>query len=251
LALTSPATRALRLPRLIAHRGAAGQAPENTLAALRRAAELGARWVEFDVKLSRDGRLYLLHDDTLDRTTSGRGPAAPRAWAELAALDAGSWFGREFAGERIPELGDVLALLGELDLGANVEIKPCPGREAETGRAVAQALRRSWPAQLPVSLVSSFSEPALEAARAEAPELPRGLCFEGLPADWHERLRRLGGLTLTADQQPLDRAAVAAIKATGVTLALFTVNDRARAEQLLEWGADALFTDRLDLLAGL
>ncbi len=246
-----PRTTPIRLPRVIAHRGAAAFAPENTLASLSRAAELGARWVEFDVKLSRDGHLFLLHDDTLDRTTNGRGPAAAAAWEQLAALDAGSWFGPQFAGERIPELHDVFALLDRLGLGANVEIKPCPGREADTGAAVAQATLRLWPARLPVPLLSSFSGEALDAARRVAPHLPRGLCFESLPGDWAARMRRHGCASLHCDHVPLGADDVAAIHAVGVPLAVYTVNDPARARQLLGWGVDGVFTDRLDLLAGL
>ena len=112
------------LPRLLAHRGALLHAPENTLASLRAAARLGAGWVEFDVQRSRDGRLFLLHDEELARTTDGRGLAAARAWDELAALDAGRWFDAGFAGERLPTLEQVVALCEELHLGANMEIKP-------------------------------------------------------------------------------------------------------------------------------
>ncbi len=242
---------AIRLPRVIAHRGAAAFAPENTRASLARAAALGARWVEFDVKLSRDGHLFLLHDDTLDRTTDGRGAAAAASWEQLAALDAGRWFGPAFAGERLPELHEVFALLDRLGLGANVEIKPCPGREAETGAAVAEATLRLWPARLPVPLLSSFSGEALDAARQAAPHLPRGLCFEGLPGDWAARMRRHGCASLHCDHVPLGAADVAVIKRAGVPLAVYTVNDPARARQLLAWGVDGLFTDRLDLLADL
>src|SRR5579859_520454 len=95
---------ALVLPAVIGHRGAAASAPENTLAGLRRAHALGASWVEFDVQLSRDARCILLHDDTIDRTTSGRGKAAAMELDALRRVDAGAWFSPEFTGERIPTL---------------------------------------------------------------------------------------------------------------------------------------------------
>ena len=136
----SPARALPELPRVIGHRGAAAVAPENTLASLRRAKELGAGWVEFDVKLTRDGAAVLIHDERLERTTDGRGEVARTTLAELRKLDAGAWFDPAFAGERVPTLGDALALCGELGLGINVEVKPCPGREAETARVAVETL---------------------------------------------------------------------------------------------------------------
>ncbi len=94
---------------VVGHRGAAAHAPENTLASFRLAAEQGARMVEFDAKLSSDGVVILMHDDLLDRTTNGRGPAAAMPWSEIAALDAGSWFSDAYRGEGVPRLDQTLA----------------------------------------------------------------------------------------------------------------------------------------------
>ena len=125
---------------VIGHRGAAAAAPENTLASLRKAKELGASWVEFDVKLTRDGVPILMHDERLERTTNGRGEVAQATLAELQELDAGGWFGPAFRGERVPTFEAALGLCAELGLGINVEIKPCPGREAETARVAVETL---------------------------------------------------------------------------------------------------------------
>src|SRR3990172_9877913 len=95
-------------PVVIAHRGASGSCPENTLAAFRRAAALGADMIELDVQLTRDGEVVVIHDWTLDRTTSGTGPVRACSLAELRRLDAGAWFDAAFAGERVPTLGEVL-----------------------------------------------------------------------------------------------------------------------------------------------
>ena len=126
----------MKPPKVIGHRGAAENAPENTLESFRAAAAEGARWVEFDAKLTADNAVIILHDDDLDRTTNGKGPAKLNTLAELKALDAGSWFkpGLQpgFAGARIPTLAETLRLLGELDLSANVELKPCPGDRKST-----------------------------------------------------------------------------------------------------------------------
>jgi glycerophosphoryl diester phosphodiesterase len=97
-------------PLLIAHRGGAVEAPENTLAAFRYSLALGIRWFELDVQMSRDGALVVFHDETLDRTTNGDGPIGSLTLEDLRRLDAGSWFGSQYAGERIPTLREVLEL---------------------------------------------------------------------------------------------------------------------------------------------
>jgi glycerophosphoryl diester phosphodiesterase len=161
------------IPRIIGHRGAAAAAPENTLAGIARAHALGCRWVELDAKLSYDRIALLMHDDRLERTTDGSGLFADRTAAELRRLDAGRWKAPEFAGEPIPTLAEAIGLMERLGMGANIEIKACPGREVETGSRVAAELRLLWPRGHGL-LVSSFSAASLEAARAAAPELPRG-----------------------------------------------------------------------------
>ncbi|HZB93733.1 MAG TPA: glycerophosphodiester phosphodiesterase family protein, partial [Stellaceae bacterium] len=120
--------------------------------------------VEFDVRLTRDGRCILLHDDTLDRTTSGQGPAAAMSFDEIRRYDAGSWFGPDFAGQRVPSLDETVDLLGRLELGAVIELKPAPGAEAATGRAAAALVAAHWPQSLPPPLLSSFKTAALAAA---------------------------------------------------------------------------------------
>jgi glycerophosphoryl diester phosphodiesterase len=110
-------------PFLIAHRGGATEAPENTLAAFRHALSLGIRYVELDVQMSSDGELVVIHDETLDRTTSGSGPVGDHTYEELRRLDAGSWFAPEYAGERIPTLREVLDLCVLEGVGVVIELK--------------------------------------------------------------------------------------------------------------------------------
>src|SRR5207253_7001378 len=124
-------------PRYIAHRGAGKLAPENTLAAMRAGYARGYRMVEFDVKLSGDGVAFLLHDDTLDRTTSGRGRADALSWSELSKLDAGRWHSPVFAGEALPTFAQVVQWSIGNGVACNVELKPVPGFERVTGAAVA------------------------------------------------------------------------------------------------------------------
>ncbi len=231
------------LTSVVGHRGAAAHAPENTLASLRRAHELGADWVEFDVKLTRDGVPILMHDAKLKRTTNGSGLVATLDYASIAQLDAGAWFPGSFAGEQVPTLEAAIDLLLELGVAANVEIKPCPGREVETGQVVAEALTRLWPEDGPPLLVSSFARSSLRAARAAAPDLPLGLLTELLPDDWPEALRDLDCTTLHLWHTPLRLEKLRTVIDHGVPVLLYTVNDPRRAADLLANGAAGIITD--------
>jgi glycerophosphoryl diester phosphodiesterase len=240
------------LPWVIGHRGAAGSAPENTLASFRRAAALGARWVEFDVRLSADGRCILLHDDTVERTTDGQGRADRLMLEDLSGLDAGGWFGREFAGEPIPTLEETIDLLSELGLGANVEIKPGAGMEAVTGAAVARVVAASWPGHLPPPLLSSFKPASLAAALDAEPELARGLLVGALPADWRSQAAALRCVTIHCDHRKLRPTQAREVRAAGFPLLAYTVNEAARAKELMGWGVSAVISDNPErLLAGI
>ncbi len=237
------------LPRVIGHRGAAALAPENTLESIREAKRLGAGGVEFDAKLSADGIPLLFHDDMLERTTSGQGPVAAMAMRDIRRLDAGLWFGPQWRRTPVPLLDDALKLVAELDLAANVEIKPCPRREVETTKAVIASIRRSWPRQRSTLLLSSFSLASLRAARVMAPELPRGLLVWETPADWLVQARELGCVSIHCADEYLTPGWAAEIKAQGFGLAVYTVNDPRRARELLGWGVDAIITDSPGVIA--
>lgn len=222
----------VKVARVVGHRGAAGDSPENTLAGLREAARQGALWAEVDAKLTADGVPILLHDDTLERTTGGRGRVARLTLAELRGIDAGM-------GETIPTLAEAVSLAAELGLGMNVELKPCRGREAETGRRVAELLAES---AIPLTL-SSFGEEALVAAREAAPGLPRALLVRRIPADWRQRLERVGAEALHCGRRGLKRRQVREVTAAGIPLRCYTVNDPEEARKLFAWGVEAVFTD--------
>jgi len=235
-------------PHLLAHRGGGSLAPENTLAALRAAVRHGFRAVEFDAKLTRDGVTILMHDDTLDRTTNGRGPIARADWHVLQRLDAGSRHHPRFAEEPIPTLVSALDLCQELRLWPNVEIKPCQGRERETGAAVAQEVFHHWMASMP-PLLSSFSLAALEAAREAAPQLPRGLLVTEVPDNWRKQVDRLGCFSLHCDQRAATASLLKEATTAGYPVLCYTVNRTQTARQLLLRGVSALVTDRLDLIS--
>lgn len=237
-----------RLPRVIGHRGAAGHAPENTLASIRKAAVLGAQWVEFDTMLSRDDHVILFHDDALKRLTGAAGMTADTDLADLQRLEAGAWFSKDFKGEPIPTLDQAVALLAELGLGANVEIKPTPGREAETGRAVARAVAEQWPATLPAPLLSSFKTEALAAAREAAPGIERALLVFKVPKDWRAQLEALDCTALHCRHQDLTSTAAATVVRDGFFLRCYTVNEPLRAKALYAWGVDGVVSDYPDRL---
>jgi glycerophosphoryl diester phosphodiesterase len=241
--------RATPIPRLIGHRGAAGLAPENTLAAIRAGAAAGAPMVEFDAKLTADGHVILMHDDTLERTTDGVGPVAMHTLAQIRRLDAGRWFAPAFAGERVPTMAEALALVLELAIAVNIEVKPCPGREQETAAAVIAAAKAIWPADVALPLVSSFDVAALEVALDAAPDWPRGYLIWDRPDDWAAIADRLGAATLNVCHEREDAASLAAYAATGRPVLAYTVNDVARARVLFGLGVAGVFTDRPDLLA--
>lgn len=236
-------------PRLFAHRGGGSLAPENTLGAIRVGQSLGYSAHEIDVKLARDGVIVLLHDATLERTTSGTGRAADLPWSALRELDAGSWHSAPFHGERLPSYEEAARLFRSRDTKVNVEIKPTPGFDVRTGREVALATRELWRGAEVMPLFSSFSFEALMAAKDAAPELQRAWLVDTVTdADW-ERLEALEAVAIHTSHKKLDPAMVPRLHEAGYRVNLYTVNEVIRAEELLAAGVDGLFTDNLQVFA--
>lgn len=231
-------------PRIIAHRCGGALAPENSLAGLAIAARLGCRAVEFDVMLTADGVPLLIHDETLRRTTTGRGRVAEMTLAEIRRFDAGGPHHAAFAVAPAPTFGEALAACQRLGLWPNIEIKPAAGREEATGEVVGRWLAEHWNG---AGVVSSFSEKSALAARRVLPQFPQALLVERLPADWRARFDRRGACAVHLAADHLTPQQAAALNDAGVTWAAYTVNDRARGERLFALGAAALFTDRPDL----
>ena len=233
-------------PRWIAHRGAGKLAPENTLAAFRVGASHGYRAFECDVKLSSDGVPFVLHDATLQRTTRERGVASQRPWAELSRIDAGGWHSRAYAGETIPSFEAIGAYCLRNGFALDVEIKPTPGAEEETGRVVAQAAARLWRGAPVPPLLSSFRMDALVAAQAAEPALPRAMLLDSWRNGWFEEAQALGCVAVVTDYVMLDAAVIARIHGAGMRALAYTVNDAATAKWLLGCGIDGIVTDAVD-----
>ena len=235
-------------PRIIAHRGGGKLAPENTLAGMRKARQMGYAGVEFDVMLAADATPVLMHDQTLERTTSGRGAIADTAYSDLLKLDAGSWYSSEHAGEPVPSFERAGRLCVELGLWADVEIKPSKGFEAQTGKAAALLARELWRGVPLQPLLSSFQPASLAAAKAAAPEIARGALTPSIPPDWEQWMRLLGCVSLHCDYRMLLPQQAREVRDAGYWLLCYTVNDPAIARVLFRWGVDAIVTDRLDLI---
>jgi len=239
---------ALKIPKIIGHRGARGYAPENTFESVRTAAEMGVEWVELDVKLTKDDIPIIFHDDTLDRTTNGSGPVAEANWADIQNLEAGSWFADSFGGAPVPSLEDMLELIIDLNLGFNLEIKPCPGRDTDTAEAALDYVSRVWDDHDRL-LISSFSPVSLETAQNMAPEWSRGfLLEEEWPENWQELADYLAVSTMNINGNTCTREQVEDVIDLGKPVLAYTINDPQRARTLQSWGVDAFFTDVPDVI---
>ncbi len=240
--------------KVLAHRGGGKLAPENTIAGLKEGLARGFRAVEFDVMLARDGVPVVMHDPYLGRTVAGSGNVFDYDAAELAAMDAGSWFGKQFQGEPVPLFGDFAAFCKASGIWMNIEIKPAPGYEAVTGEVVAAATRAMFASEIAagdvaqVPLLSSFSEVALAAAQKAAPDLARAVLFDAVPRNWEPRARALGAVAVHTNHKHLTAEVAREIRLAGFGLFCYTVNNPIRARELLAWGVHGFCTDRIDLI---
>jgi len=231
-------------PLLVAHRGVSARFPENTMAAFTAAADEGARMLELDVGLSADGALVVLHDATLDRTTSGQGLLSQIPLDRLQELDAGSWFDPRFAAERLPTLQQVFEALGER-IAINVEIKPEAVSSSVEGGIEEKvvALARHHQLQSRV-VVSSFEPAAVSRVKRLAPEIQAAVLYH------HEidfdpvqlaGLFRADGMHL--NKRHVSAETVDALHAAGLYVGVYTANEPGDLRRLAAMGVDAIFTD--------
>ncbi len=233
---------------LFAHRGASALAPENTLAAMQLAQKLGAKWVEFDVTLSKDGDVFVFHDKTLDRTTDQHGLIAKKTAKVLKKADAGSWFSPEYKGATIPTLAELLPALGELGLSVNIELKPHDNRITELVVKVLDTVREHWPAQAAPPLFSSFSHQAMVELRQRDPQAKIGLLLHEWRMEWQAEADALQCTSIHVDREILTPRRIAAIKHTGRAVYCYTINTRSSAQRLFAQGVDGIFSNYPDLL---
>lgn len=230
----------------IAHRGAAGTRPELTRPAFERALELGVDMIELDVQLTRDGQLVVLHDRTLGRTVAGSGAVRERTLAELQGLDAGGWFDARWAGARVPSLAEVLGwTAGRAEL--NVEIKSPESDWAATAAALVALLGASG--RLERTIISSFQMGALAAVRARSAAARLGVLWQTTDFDpmWAEA-EALGAVAVHPLWSLVDAGFVAAARARGRRVLVWTVNDPQAIAELVALGVDGIISDFPELL---
>jgi glycerophosphoryl diester phosphodiesterase len=239
-------------PLAIAHRGYSARFPENTLAAFRGAMEAGCDMIELDVTLTQDRRVVVIHDDRLERTTDGRGRVRDHGLAAISALDAGSWFDPKFAGERVPELSAVMALVSGRCL-LNIEIKagafePDGPPDAIERQVVDLAHGHG---ALGWVLVSSFEPRFLE--RIAARPSPPALAFisdSGAGPEVMDLLRRVSAFSWHPNVGCIDRGQVGRVQAAGMRVFPWTVRTRRQAEDAVALGVDGLIVNELELARG-
>ena len=229
---------------VIAHRGASGHAPENTLAAFRKAVSLGAAFIETDLQLSRDARFVAIHDATVDRTTSGKGPVHDLTLAELRQLDAGSWFGSEFAGERIPTLEEIFAFSKKHDVVFYLELKPSGSWGGE--HALISALRESG--EIPRTIVISFDTAILESVRKLEPTLMTGVLYEGQIEKPVDRAVEIGARQVAVRGDLVTPALLTEARKKDLQVVCWTVNQPAHMRLLMDAGVDGIMSDYPDRL---
>ena len=235
---------AIQVPALIAHRGYSAAAPENTLAAVRAAHQAGATWVELDVQLLGDGTPVIWHDADVARCSNGRGELAAMNWATAQTLDAGSWFGDRFAGEKMPSLEAMLALLNELEMGVNMEIKVNKGRDpiALVDRALPEMLDTLPPERL---IISSFNASALTHCRqfAGKERLALGVLFGSVPKNWRAQCEAIEAFSVHPDWPRLKRTHADAMQRDGYQILCYTANDPSAFHNRWQWGIAGVITD--------
>ncbi len=226
-----------------AHRGASGYAPENTLAAMRLAMEMGADMIELDVQQTADDRLAVMHDEKLNRTTSGKGYLWKKTLSELQNYEAGSWFDLRFSGEPIPELKQVIELVrGKILL--NIEVK-LHGHERNVSQLVIDTLRSQGFENK--CILTSFDQPVANQLKALAPNIQVGYILD-------RRRMRDEVFTahvdiLSAHYKLVDAGFVERAHARGKQVFVWTVNEKPRMESLIDLGVDGIITNYPDRLA--
>jgi glycerophosphoryl diester phosphodiesterase len=231
--------------RNFAHRGASAHAPENTMRAFHIAEQLGADGMEFDVQLTKDGVPVVIHDELLKRTTGANGYVFEKTWEEIQSLDAGSWFGREFAGEKIPSLEEVIAEFGGR-MYLNIELKnsyfDMPGLEEKT----IELIRRYGVEQQVI--VSSFHHGSMQRFRELAPDIPTGLLYDCVIVGAADYSRRLGASAIHPFFATIKPEIVQEAHAKGLQVNVWTANEKEHMRLLILAGVDAIITNHPERL---
>jgi glycerophosphoryl diester phosphodiesterase len=233
---------------IIAHRGFSGKAPENTMAAFKKAVDLGSDALEFDVRFSRDGQLVVFHDDVLERTTNGKGRVADLTLRELRHLDAGYWFHSAFAGESIPTLKDVLELTRKRIL-LNIELKKGDHGQYSmldlADRTLQEVVRAGMEQQV---LFSSFDLDAVQRILEKDPRIQVALITRDPWNSPFDAMRGKHFQVLNSRKSALNENNLSAARQQGIRVNVWTLNTDDEMEKFISMGVDGIITDYPDRL---
>ena len=232
--------------RVYAHRGMSALAPENTLAAIKLCKEHNIRWFECDIDVIGDGTVILTHDSTLDRCTNRSGGYYHLNQSDLSEIDAGSWFGEAFQGEPLPTLKQLVQVMNQYQLNANIEIKSC-----EAGKTMALKLLDGLKHELTALdperevIISSFNHLFLAELKKRCPQISVACLYESYQSldDAFTVLEWVGADYIHLSEQGLTRETVTRFNNTGYKVAVYTINNVMRANELFNWGVFAVFSD--------
>jgi glycerophosphoryl diester phosphodiesterase len=233
---------------LVAHRGASAFAPENTLGAVRLAKDMGAKWVEVDVKITVDDHTVIIHDDELDRTTNGTGWVANSTLEYVRSLSANPTGFDGYDAEKVPTLRELLEIVLDLEIGLQLELKPTAGDDVETAEIAIAELLEIWPSNNSNLYLSSFSLRSLDVARRMAPNIPRAFAVVVPPRDPVKIMSDLDCQILHATSFVLSDDQLRVLDESGVEFAIATINDVSLARHMLENGAQSILSDYPNLL---
>lgn len=231
-------------PWIIGHRGAPAHAPENTMASFRKAVELGATFIETDLRLSHDARFVAMHDATLDRTSNGRGMVRDFNLAQLRELDAGSWYGEKFVGEKIPTMEEILQFARDADVVFYLEAKHEAGWGVHHG--IAGALRAANdPGR---TVVISFDRNMLAKLRKLDTGLLTGFLFETPLEKAVEKAQAIGVRQILPRADLVTQELLSEARDAGLQVVTWTVNEPVEMERLIELGVNGVMTNWPDRL---
>lgn len=229
-----------------AHRGASGYAPENTMSAFIKGIEMGAGGIELDVHLTKDGELVVVHDETVNRTSNGKGCVRDMSLAELRRLDFGSHFSPEFEGERIPTLEEVLDFSAAKKIIVNIEIKATPGMYHPGIEKKVSELVKAFNLEDKV-IVSSFNHPCLVRYRGISPEAAIGLLYSGILAETGKYAAMVGAKAVHPNFHSIDTEVIKQCRQHGIMINTWTVNEEKDMERLAKAGIDGIITNYPDI----
>lgn len=236
----------MNIPEVIAHRGFSGKAPENTLAAFRMAAGLDIDGIEFDVQLTRDNRVVVIHDETLERTTNGKGFVKDHTYDQLKELDAGSWFSKEFEGERIPLLEEVLKFVRGYGFFINIELKTSIFEYQGIEKLVLDSIKGFGMEKRVI--ISSFNHYSLKRFRELDKKVKTAVLCGGILYEPLEYLRSIGACAIHTHLYNVNESLVSYSKQDNISLRCYTANDEQEMLRLIKLGVNGIFTDYPDLL---